>query len=662
MIYWLFTEGRAVLGSLFAPLMCLTLLMPLVVSAIFGAGIQRSSEAQSSSDWKHRMKLFTHGIALLGVTTLYLMLLGDMAIQPVRGRQTTNALIRTIVGGPDNIQHMRLFMFGVMWLFVSFIVTLGLHNGIKNGGWLRERVDRLRSPQVKRGTLGSSHFCTQREYKRFRREDPEGLILLGAFWGEDKRRLDLGTGKFCLGGEDIARGILTLGGPGSGKTQGIILPAIADRMLAGHSLVVADPQGEITAHVLKYAAVTRHLVVVHDPTSTIGPRYNLAEGINNVSDARAIADVLVPSAQGDNKFWTDSAAALLAACLIRFHNLGDIYNAMNDLKTLAQALSSKKDDASLLANSFIASVGSDGKVASNVVATLATALTGWASTELRDNTAASDFDAELIVEQPTVVVLTCPGRMRAVYASYLGATLRKLMLDLDTIGERNKGPLPMPVGVILDEFPTLGKLDSLVADVNLVRKRRISIMIGAQTKGQFHMIYGNEGTQALFTGLATQVVYGGCDADTADFYSSASGTATQEGSSDDRYSRSRPLLTVDEVITPQIGNCTIFARYVEAGFATQVVLNARLTRFYEREDWKRRLKSGESIAPLLLERGIALELPPLPPNEVNHDKLREAYQLAMDKAQEKAGGAQFTGLDVMRRTHEQRKQQMEIEP
>ena len=113
---------------------------------------------------------------------------------------------------------------------------------------------------------------------------------------------------------------------------------------------------------------------------------------------------------------------------------------------------------------------------------------------------ASDFDAELIVAQPTIVVLTCPGRMRAVYASYLGATLRKLMLDLDTIGERNQGPLPVPVGVILDEFPTLGKLDGLVADVNLVRKRRISILIAAQTKGQFHLIYGTEGTQALFTG------------------------------------------------------------------------------------------------------------------------------------------------------------------
>lgn len=664
MIYWFFTDGREMLSSLLIPLSCLTLLMPLIASAVFGAGIQRSSDLQSISGWKRGLKNFTHIIVLMGITAIYLSLASDMAIQTVRGRQATNVFIRIMAGGPDNIDHMRLFGFGMMLFFGWIVITIGLHNGLKNGGWLRERVDRLRTPQVKRGALGSSHFCSQREYKRFRREDPEGLILLGAFWGEDKRRLDLGTGRFCLGGEDISRGILTLGGPGSGKTQGIILPAIADRMLAGHSLVVADPQGEITTHILKYAAITRHLVVVHDPTSTIGPRYNLAENIDNVSDARAIADVLVPSAQGDNKFWTDSAAALLAACLIRFPNLGEIYNAMNDLKALATKLAEKKDDAALLANSFIASVGSDGKVASNVVATLATALTGWASTDVRDNTAASDFDAELIVEQPTVVVLTCPGRMRAVYASYLGATLRKVMLDLDTIGERNKGPLPMPVGVILDEFPTLGKLDSLVADVNLVRKRRISILIGAQTKGQFHLIYGNEGTQALFTGLATQVIYGGCDADTAEFYSKASGTATQEGSGDDKYSRSRPLLTVDEVITPQVGNCTIFARYVEAGFATQVVLNARLTRFYEREDWSRRLSDVTEIEPLLLERGISLDLPalpPPPPEEAKRDKLREAYQLAMDKAGEKASGTQFTRVDLMRQKHEQRKQEIEAQ-
>jgi type IV secretory pathway TraG/TraD family ATPase VirD4 len=605
MIYWLFTVGKGALADFIFPLLCCSPIMLLLTATALGASIRRTSDESARPTIGHSVLLtLTHAITLLTITAIYLALLGDQAVK--RGRSATNELVTLIVGAPPGVNTMRLFQFNMFLVFVLMMTTIELHSLLRNGGWLREKIDRLRAPMIKRGALGSSHFCTLREYRRFRRPDPEGLILLGAFWGESKRRLDVGAGLFCLSGEDVSRGILTVGGPGSGKTQGIILPAIADRMRSGHSLIVADPQGEITAHILKYAAVTRHLVVVHDPTSAAGPRYNLAQGIDNVSDARAIADVLVPSAQGDNRFWTDSAAALLAACLIRFDNLGAIYSAMNDTKALAQALKSKKDDAALLANSFIASVGSDGKVASNVIATLATALTGWASIDVRANTSASDFDAELVVEQPTVVVLTCPGRMRAVYASYLGATLRKLMLDLDTIGERNKGPLPVPVGVILDEFPTLGKLDSLVADVNLVRKRRISILIGAQTKGQFEMLYGREGTQALFTGLATQVIYGGCDADTAEFYSKASGTATTDANQDDPNShlRQRPLLTVDEVITPQVGNCTIFARYVETGFATQVILNARLTRFYERADWKRRLNGAKGGEPLLLERGI----------------------------------------------------------
>lgn len=74
--------------------------------------------------------------------------------------------------------------------------------------------------------------------------------------------------------------------------------------------------------------------------------------------------------------------------------------------------------------------------------------------------------------------------------------------------------------------------------------------------------------------------------------------------------RQRPLLTVDEVITPQVGNCTVFARYVEAGFATQVILNARLTRFYERQDWKTHLKTSDPTEALLLERGLSLSLEP----------------------------------------------------
>ncbi|MBL8155663.1 MAG: hypothetical protein JNM70_15880 [Anaerolineae bacterium] len=63
--------------------------------------------------------------------------------------------------------------------------------------------------------------------------------------------------------------------------------------------------------------------------------------------------------------------------------------------------------------------------------------------------------------------------------------------------------------------------------------------------------------------------YAGCDADTTAFYNKASGTATTDANIADPNTTLRqcPPLTVDEIITPQ------------AGFATQVVLNAWLTRF-----------------------------------------------------------------------------------
>ncbi len=230
-------------------------------------------------------------------------------------------------------------------------LNMALWQGIRNGGWLREWVDHLRRPSHRRGEMGSAHLCTRREYWRYRRYDAEGITFLGAYWGERNLRLDVGWGRFCLSSEDAARGVLTLGSPGSGKTQAVILPVIADRMMAGHSLIVADPQGELTSHVIRFARLT----------SSDGPRYNLGAELTTIP-AAAIAKVLIPGVQGDNKFWTDAATDLLSACLIRFDNLGEIKVALDDPVTLSNKLAEPKDDATLAASAFIVSVMSDSRL------------------------------------------------------------------------------------------------------------------------------------------------------------------------------------------------------------------------------------------------------------------------------------------------------------
>jgi hypothetical protein len=121
MIYWLFTDGRELLAGLLLPLLCLTALIPVAVTALSGAGMRRSGESRSvrSSGWKQVGRFLSYGITTLTITSLYPTLLGDLAVQQARGRQSASSLIQTLVGAPPNVNGVRLFLFGMLLLFLS---------------------------------------------------------------------------------------------------------------------------------------------------------------------------------------------------------------------------------------------------------------------------------------------------------------------------------------------------------------------------------------------------------------------------------------------------------------------------------------------------------------------------------------------------------------
>lgn len=69
--------------------------------------------------------------------------------------------------------------------------------------------------------------------------------------------------------------------------------------------------------------------------------------------------------------------------------------------------------------------------------------------------------------------------------------------------------------------------------------------------------------------------------------------------------RQRVLLTSDEIQTPARGNCTIFSRMITASYATQIVLWSKLTRMYEREDWKKKLEGVKDDDAFILRRPLS---------------------------------------------------------
>lgn len=599
MLYWLFTGGAKIAVYSAVPSLLISGLTLLLAANALSKSEQRDS-GMNPTGRERRLRRLTGSLSAFSVMQPGILILSRFAVQPGYARITSPLLeaLAALLVGPPAILRQRLLAsaFGLMVGMIMAGRAVGQQ--LRDSSKLREVLERRRDPARIRREMGSAHFCSPREYSRFRQVVANGWELHGAFWGKAGQeasgrfiRLDDGEGRFCLSGEDASRGFLALGGQGSGKTQSVILPAIADRMAAGHSVVVADPQGELRSYLLRFSAITGHPIIIHDPTDPASARFNLATNVRTVSDAKAVAEVLMPTSERGN-FWHDSASGLCAACLLRFDNIGQILEAATNMEGLASRLAEQDDEARRLAASFIANAkGESQRTAAGTLSTLVTAIDGWASSVVCQTTSATDFGAEDLMEVPGVILLSCPGRQRAVYARYLGAVLRKLILDLDAIGERQKdGILPLPTAVVLDEFPALGRLDAMVENVNMVRKRRISFIIAAQTKGQFHLIYGREGTEALLSGFATQLVFGGCDQETADFYSHASGTATEtlSGGETER-SIARRLLTPDEIQTPARGNATLFTRYTTETFATQLIMAARPTRLYDRHDWAARL-------------------------------------------------------------------------
>jgi type IV secretory pathway TraG/TraD family ATPase VirD4 len=216
--------------------------------------------------------------------------------------------------------------------------------------------------------------------RRWTKPDPLGLTLKGRFWGRGGKFL--GT-QFCLDGEDVARGIAAFGAQGSGKTQAVILPAIADRMKANHSLVVTDVQGELTPYILAIAGITHHLVIVHNP-STPGDsaRFNVAEGVQTVTDAKAIASVLLSSAKDD--FWSNAGQNLLAGCLLHYPSIGAMMAARRDAKAMARELkdSRKPGVPDLTSDFYTSTLSNEPKLAMNIMATVFNqALAAWADEE-----------------------------------------------------------------------------------------------------------------------------------------------------------------------------------------------------------------------------------------------------------------------------------------
>jgi len=470
------------------------------------------------------------------------------------------ALLRAVTGWPDG------WLAWLLWpvLFVALLV-LGprLLPGRLRGVWA---VLFGPAPQT---THGSAYFGGMREAAICGHLKPAAsadAVALGD--------LPRGRGRFYHHGH-----ILTCAPTGAGKGVGAVIPNLIDYP---GSAFVLDLKGENYAVTARARRAAGRDVFVIDPfaiTSDASHALNWLDTLDPdhpdvVSRAGALADMLVVRSGFESEpHWNDTARDLLRGFLVHVAGLPAERRNMAELRAMLTApedqfaeiladmlAAPERGGQCLVARAAAVHLGRPERERGSVLST-AQRHTAWLDDpHLCAVLARSDFNLHDLKRRPVTVYLAIPpDRLRASVGFIRGF----IGMALDAMTAVPGRPA-YRVAFFLDEFGQLGRLDSLVDGLTLMRGYGAQLWLFVQDLSQLKAVYPR---WQSFLANTSQQYFGTADYDTAHYISNALGHSTiafetanrsrhtsqtfrpgtsTAGTGEHRHGR--PLLTPDEIM------------------------------------------------------------------------------------------------------------------
>ncbi|MDV3787277.1 mobilization protein [Elizabethkingia anophelis] len=310
------------------------------------------------------------------------------------------------------------------------------------------------------------------------------------------------------------RGTIVIGVPGSGKSFGVINPAIRQMITKGFCLCIYDFKFPYLGQIAYYHYLLKkrqdpdnykhnfHVININDVEKSRRVNPFKKEYISTLAEAQEMAESMVSSLQkggsggggGSEQFFTQSAINFLSSCIYffatyengKYSDLPHIMAFMNrSYKEIFDTLFTHEELESLLSpfktaydnKAFDQLEGQIGTI-KIFLSRLATKESFWVF---------SGDEVELKItdkENPSIMILASdPGTQdinSALYSSVLNRTLR-------LINSKNN----LPGGIVADEFPTIyiHKIDNVVATA---RSNKVAVLLGLQELPQLRQFYKKE--------------------------------------------------------------------------------------------------------------------------------------------------------------------------
>jgi len=325
---------------------------------------------------------------------------------------------------------------------------------------------------------------------------------------------------------------------GSGKGVGFVIPNL---LFWDHSVVVHDIKLENHGLTSGWRAKQGQQVFVWEPSNPDGIThcYNPIDWVSSkpgqmVDDVQKISNLIMP----EKDFWNNEARSLFLGIVLyliadpsKTKSFGEVVRTMRSddvVYNLAVVLDTLGKAIHPVAYMNIAAfLQKADKERSGVISTMNSSLELWANPLIDAATASSDFNVlEFKKKRTTVYVGLTPDniqRLQKLMQVFYQQSTEFLSRKMPDLKEE-----PYGVMFLLDEFPTLGKMETFKSGIAYFRGYRVRLFLIIQDTQQLKGTYEEAGMNSFLSNSTFRITFAANNYETANLISQLCGNKTVE--------------------------------------------------------------------------------------------------------------------------------------
>ncbi|MGO9005289.1 MAG: type IV secretory system conjugative DNA transfer family protein [Beijerinckiaceae bacterium] len=321
--------------------------------------------------------------------------------------------------------------------------------------------------------------------------------------------------------------MLTIGPTRSGKSRRLLIPNLLYE--TGRSMLVVDMKGELAATTAPHRMSKADYVGALDPFGVLPARGVDVPGIGFnpmlkldpasdefVDDAMGLAEALVQVKPGDqDPHWAESAQDLVAALIMLVRCVwGDkatlgivrekISSSPADLESIAKMAIEKAIHPAISNKlSKYTNIGADNKELASIMSNAQTQTRFLDSPGIARNLEAQgveSIDFGVLKSHNVTIYLVLPPERLVTHAKWLRLVISSAMTAMQRTLKIQGRP---DVLFMLDEFPQLGRMESIESAVSLNAGYGVKVWAAVQHLGQLKQHYGENWETFLSAGCVT---------------------------------------------------------------------------------------------------------------------------------------------------------------